>query len=132
MSSRKDDSEGTLINSLIYSINILGEFVAVGGDMPLLDSLIIKDLLNRYKSRPVAAISSDGLIEPLFAIYNESIFHDLLEFSKKNRQIFPFVKERFELVTMSQEQSRKLTNVNTLEELNNARMQAGCLSLKRQ
>ena len=128
----KDESKGTLINSLVDSIKILEEFIAVGGDMPLLDADIIENLVGHYHGRPVAAANSDGLIEPLFAIYNASIFADLLEFSKKSRKISPFVEERFELVRMDPEQSAKLANVNTLEELNNARLQAGCLNLNRQ
>ena len=127
----KDESEGSLINSLVDSIKILDEFIAVGGDMPLLDAGIVENLVRQYHGRPVAAVNSDGLIEPLFAIYNASIFADLIEFSKKSRKIFPFVEERFELVRMNREQSAKLANVNTLEELNNARVQAGCLNLNR-
>ncbi|MCL5874528.1 MAG: NTP transferase domain-containing protein [Candidatus Thermoplasmatota archaeon] len=122
----RDPTTGTLIDSILDSIVKFGEFLAVGGDLPLLNSEVVSEFVLEYDGRPLAAVNSEGTIEPLFAIYNRRIYGELLESSKHSKQIFTFVKERFHLIQINEERSRSLFNVNTLEDLEKARNIADC------
>jgi molybdopterin-guanine dinucleotide biosynthesis protein A len=126
----RDLTTGTLIDSILESIRIFGEFLAVGGDMPLLDAQTISELVSKYNGTPLAAVDSEGTVEPLFAIYNEQIYDELLKSSKNTKRIFGFVSERFRLIHMNRKLSRKLMNVNTPEDLEKARAAAHCIHEK--
>jgi molybdopterin-guanine dinucleotide biosynthesis protein A len=122
----RDRTEGVLIDSIISAIENFGEFIAVGGDMPLIDKEVVSKLLDKYDGRPVAAVDCNGILEPLFAIYNNRIYDNILEYSRNNRQIFPFLMKEFSLITMSEEQSAKLFNVNTEKDFEEAREVISC------
>lgn len=122
----RDLTEGVLIDSIISAIKSFGEFFAVGGDLPLMDVEVISKLLENYDGRPLAAVSFYGIVEPLFAIYNEGIYHNILEFSRKDRKIFTFIGREFRLIKMNEEESKKLFNVNTKEDFEEAREIARC------
>lgn len=122
----RDRSEGVLIDSIISAIENFGEFLAVGGDMPLIDTEVVSRLLDKYDGRPVAAMDFNGVLEPLFAIYNNTIYDKILEYSRNNRQIFPFLMQEFGLVTMSEEQSARLFNVNTERDFEEAKEAVIC------
>lgn len=111
-----DDTRGLLIDSIVRAVELYGEFLAVAGDLPFIDHEVISWLIGRYNGRPIAAIDVEGTIEPLFAIYNTSVLEDLRQFSVQNRNIFPFIAEKFDLMELDAEGSRKLLNVNTEED----------------
>jgi molybdopterin-guanine dinucleotide biosynthesis protein A len=109
----KDPTKGTLIDSLVDSITKFEEFLAVAGDLPLLDHEIVSDFVSKYDGTPMAAVDSEGTVEPLFAIYNRQIYESILEYSRRSKQISTFVQREFNLLQMNQSQSEKLFNVNT-------------------
>ena len=121
-----DSTEGILIDSIAKALETFNVFLAVGGDLPLIDFEVIHTVLEAYEGKPVAAVDVDGIVEPLFAIYNQSILDSLLKFSKQNRNIFPFITERFHLVHLNETQSEKLFNVNTKEDYETANRMIKC------
>jgi molybdopterin-guanine dinucleotide biosynthesis protein A len=121
-----DHSQGTLINSIIESIRQFGAFFALAGDMPLIDSKLLKDVFNAYSDKPVAAITSTGIIEPLFAIYNSGILKGIIKYSKESSAIHPFIEENFSLYEVQQMDDWKLTDVNVEEDLNMVRKILRC------
>ncbi len=123
----RDDSQGVLIDSILRAIEIFGEFLAVGGDMPMIDSKLVSRLMKSYKGVPVAAVDYEGNIEPLFAVYNKSVLQSLLLHSKVNKRIFPFLEKEFKLVKFDEHESTGLFNVNTKDDLAKARKLMNCL-----
>ncbi len=121
-----DSTEGTLIDSITNALEKFNVFLAVGGDLPLIDIEVVRTILEAYGGKPVAAVDADGIVEPLFAVYNHSILDSLVEFSKQNRNIFPFITESFDLVHLNETQSRKLLNVNTNEDYDTANKMIKC------
>ncbi len=122
----RDQTTGTLIDSILSSIKLHGEFLAVGGDMPFLGADLIFRLVKEYDGRPLSVVDSDGTVEPLLSIYNPSIFDDLYESSRHSKEIYRFIRERFVLLELEQDESSELFNVNTQEDLNKARRMANC------
>lgn len=122
----RDTTEGTLLDSIISAIGRYGEFLAIGGDMPLLNKEVLLALLSQYRGEPLAAIGSNGTVEPLLAVYNRSIYDDLLSFSLQSKRIFAFIEKRFRLVRVDQNFEDRLLNVNTEEDLEIARRLVDC------
>ncbi len=122
----RDGTQGTLIDSLLSAISAFHEFLAVGGDLPLLDGKTISIIVRNYHNDPVVSVDSDGTVEPLLAIYNDSIYDDLLSYSRSSKKIYEFVGKRFRRIVLDSELSSKLFNVNTMEDLKMARKLAGC------
>lgn len=122
----KDRTQGTLIDSILSAISSFDEFLAVGGDLPLLDRKIISKMIMSYHNDPIVAIDRDGTVEPLLAVYNNSIYDDLLNFSHGSKKIYEFVGKRFKPILLDDELSSRLLNVNTLEDLKKARTLARC------
>ena len=122
----RDRTQGTLIDSLLSAIAEYDEFLAVGGDLPLLDRKTISIIVRSYHNDPIVAINPDGTVEPLLAIYNDSIYDDLLSYSRSSKRIYEFVGKRFRHIVLDSEFSSKLLNVNTMEDLKMARKLAGC------
>ncbi|MGC8561883.1 MAG: molybdenum cofactor guanylyltransferase [Thermoplasmata archaeon] len=122
----RDNTEGTLLDSILEAILKYGEFLAVGGDLPLLNREIIFNIVIKYHKVPVVAIDKDGTVEPLFAIYNDSVYNDLLKFSRNSKKIFEFVDKRFQHIILNEEFSSRLLNVNTIDDLYTARKMGGC------
>ncbi len=122
----KDLSRGTLIHSIVGAIERFDEFLALGGDMPLVDNEVISNLMKEYSGTPVAAVDNNDTIEPLFAIYNRTIYDNMLEYSRHNRQIYSFIEKSFKLIRMNEVLSSKLFNVNTQKDLDKVRLVLEC------
>ena len=73
----KDSTQGTLIDSLIFSLEEEGEFMAFAGDMPLVSPEFIRRMCLMYNGTPVVPQWNDGKIEPMMAIYNSSLVQEL-------------------------------------------------------
>lgn len=123
----KDQSIDSILDSIIEAITEFREFLAVAGDIPLLDNQIILKVLNNYRGHPIAPVSYDGNIEPLFAIYNDSMLEKIKEYSKNNKKIFPFLERNFGLIRLDQKESEKLLNINTKKDYETARKLLGCV-----
>jgi len=120
-----DYTKGVLIDSLIAAIDEYNNFLAVGGDMPFITSTLINLLLDEYVGKPAALISNEGIIEPLFAIYNKTIIKELKEYSSTSKSIYPFVSRRFMLINAG-DLSQSLKSINTYDDLGEARKILGC------
>ncbi len=122
----KDNSGGALIDSILSALDSYGTFLAVGGDMPLIDGDLVRSLMESYHKKPIAATDFAGTIEPLFAVYDGSVKEGMEAFSKNTKRIFPFLQEKFDLFRVDEVSSLKLFNVNTRDELETARALAKC------
>lgn len=122
----RDSSGGTLIDSILSALDYYGTFLAVGGDMPLIDVDLVKAFVERYHNKPIAATDFDGTIEPLLAIYDRSVREEMEKFSNGSKRIFPFLEKRFDLFKVDKISSLKLFNVNTMDDLERARFLAKC------
>lgn len=120
-----DHTQGVLLDSIIDAIKTYRNFLAVGGDMPFIDSNLIGRLLDEYAGKPVAYVSEDGQIEPLLAIYNSTILKDITEYSNRSKALQPFISSRFKLISAGDD-SNKLRSVNTMDDLEVARRIFGC------
>lgn len=123
---KKDDSTGSILDSIIAAIKEFNEFLAVAGDMPLIDDEIISRILDNYDGVPVAPVTKGGRIEPLFSVYNDSILGRMERYSKENRRIFPFLIVNFQMIKLDQEESKKMFNVNTEEDYLNVKRLLSC------
>ncbi len=74
-----DYTNGILIDSILYCIKTYNKFLAVGGDMPLIDYDIINKLIKSYNGKAIAYRNSN-YYEPLFSIYNMSIYNNLKKY----------------------------------------------------
>jgi len=72
-----DTTQGTLIDSLLFALEEEAEFMAFAGDMPLVSPDFIKKMCQIYNGRPVVPQWNDGKIEPMMAIYNNTLIQDL-------------------------------------------------------
>jgi molybdopterin-guanine dinucleotide biosynthesis protein A len=122
----KDHSKGTIIDSLISALREFKEFFAVAGDIPLVDREIIEKIMIKYNGFPIAPINTDGIIEPLFAIYNNSILDEMVTHSQKDKRIFSFLERKFILVRLEPIDSVKLYNINTLQDYIDAKKKIRC------
>ncbi len=120
-----DNSAGVLIDSLIAAIKEYGTFLAVGGDMPFINDHIINLILNEYVGIPIAMISSEGIVEPLFAVYNRNILKEFSEYSSISKSIYPFISRKFKLLRAGK-LSSSLMSINTNDDLEEARKLLGC------
>jgi len=71
-----DNTDGILMDSILYCIKNYHEFMAVGGDMPLIDYEIINKLFKSYNKKTLT-YKNNGYYETLFSIYNYDIYNDL-------------------------------------------------------
>ncbi|AAT43878.1 molybdenum cofactor guanylyltransferase [Picrophilus oshimae] len=119
-----DKSKGTLIDSLMSCLKEYSEFLAVGGDMPLLDYNILKYLMDNYTGRSLA-VSSYGFIQPLLSIYNKSIINDLDKYILSgSKSIYKFImKSNFKILNIN---TFKTMSVNTLNDLKEINYYLGC------
>ncbi|MEM3810408.1 MAG: NTP transferase domain-containing protein, partial [Thermoplasmatales archaeon] len=99
----KDLSSGVLLDALISALESFGEFLAVGGDMPYLMCRTVSLLTNSYDGRPIAAADSSGFPQPLFAIYNRSIYEELKAYSLHEKRIYPFLRKYFKIINLDEE-----------------------------
>ena len=81
-----DTSEGTLIDSLLFALELEDEFMAFAGDMPLVSSEFIKTICNLYNGRPIVPQWKTGRIEPMMAIYNMSLIQDIKSYIKSGKK----------------------------------------------
>lgn len=121
----KDNTQGILIDSLIYCIEEYHEFLAVGGDMPFIDKELIKYIMENYSKKSVAYFAN-GYYQPLFAIYTSDIYENIKEYRMAGGEsINRFMKE-FNVPAINGD-PEKLTSVNTMKDLIDARKRSGCL-----
>ncbi|MEM0141375.1 MAG: NTP transferase domain-containing protein [Thermoplasmatales archaeon] len=122
----RDRSTGTLLDSLISALELYDEFFAIGGDMPYVECKTISMLISNYTGKPVTVSDSHGFLQPLFAIYNRSIYRELKEHSTHDKRIYPFLSKNFSVITLGPEDSETLLSINTEEDLNEARRRLRC------
>ncbi|MGC8645763.1 MAG: molybdenum cofactor guanylyltransferase [Thermoplasmata archaeon] len=122
----KDVTSGVLIDSILSAIDLFGEFLAIGGDMPCINCTLISKFLGEYEGVPIAAKDSTGFPQPLFAVYNRTIYENFRKHALEDRRIYPFLIENFRLEPLSEKESMMLMSVNRRDDLILARKCAGC------
>jgi|GEM_PF-935748 len=113
----RDYSSGVLIDSIISAIDIYGEFLAVGGDMPCIRNDLVTRFVKEYHDVPIAALDVTGFPQPLFAIYNRTIVEELRRYSLTEKRIYPFLQQHFLLVELDERESAMLMSVNTEDDI---------------
>ncbi|KJE50003.1 MULTISPECIES: molybdenum cofactor guanylyltransferase [Acidiplasma] len=110
-----DHTNGVLINSILYCIKNFKEFFAVGGDMPLIDHDIIKELIDNYNKNTVSVLNHN-YYEPLFSIYNYKIYDKMENYINSGGSS---VKKFMELNNISyiKKDTIKLKSVNYYDDL---------------
>ena len=116
-----DTSEGTLIDSLLFALELEDEFMAFAGDMPLVSSEFIKTMCNLYNGRPIVPQWKTGRIEPMMAIYNNSLLLDLKNYinsGKKSLREFILTSGFMKIhIPQSSEMENCFLNVNYPDDL---------------
>ena len=87
----KDTTEGTLIDSILFALEQESLFMAFAGDMPLVSSQFIKTMCSIYSGKPIVPQWKNGKLEPMMAIYNNSLIPDIksyIESGKKSLKDF--------------------------------------------
>lgn len=64
-----DDTDGTLVDSLLVSLRKYGDVFAIGGDMPCIDPEIMDLMLSSFSGKALIPRREDQKYEPLHAIY---------------------------------------------------------------
>ena len=123
--TEEDNTDGILFDSIIYCLEKYHEFLAIGGDMPYIDTESIENILDNYKGNSLAYMS-DNFYQPLFAIYSMNVEQPMLKYRKKgNGSIRKFMDEyHMPFIDGHQE---KLRSINTVEDLIEARKRLRCL-----
>ncbi len=119
-----DDTGGILIDSILHCIKTYNEFLAVGGDMPLIDYNIIDNLIKSYNKKMIA-YKNGNYYETLFSIYNMSVYSSLKNYRDSgNESISKFMSlyntDYIEVNTL------KLKSVNYYDDLLMVRKYLNC------
>ncbi len=117
-----DASEGILINSILECVGKYHEFLAIGGDMPLIDYTLLKKIIEKYNKKPVTFKNSETY-EPLFTLYKMKIYNELKEYVDNGyKSINKFIeKNDFDIILENKGDERKLKSVNYFSDLINIR-----------
>ncbi len=75
-----DHTDGIITDSLLSAIKNYGEFFAFAGDMPLIDTAFVSEMLGRYRGKPLFPVHGNGMIEPLHGIYNRSMERGIADY----------------------------------------------------
>ncbi|MEM0139501.1 MAG: hypothetical protein QXZ44_02680 [Ferroplasma sp.] len=119
-----DATDGILIDSLIYCIENYKNFMAVGGDMPLIDRPMLYKLINSSNGNTLPA-SNYGYYEPLFAIYGTDIYESIKNYRLSGNESISKFFELDKLKALDMD-TFKLKSVNTYSDLLFARKSIGC------
>ncbi len=119
-----DHSNGILINSVIECLKIYSEFLAIGGDMPLIDYDLLKIIIDAYDKRPVS-LSSYGIIQPLLSLYNNLILNSLNSYIMSGgTSLYKFILNNdFKIINVN---TFKTMSVNTSIDLIKIKRYLGC------
>ncbi len=113
----KDNTEGTIVDSLIWAIQHLGDIFAFAGDMPCISADLISLMIRRKSSVALIPIHSDGGVEPLHAIYLKKSLDDGLN-SNTLRTLKSFAKMiPHEYFPIPASYEHTFFNLNTPEDL---------------
>ncbi len=108
---------GGILTALSYD-----DALVVGGDMPLIDEGLLKDIIRtgEYGKKTVVPSHSGGLLEPLCALYSRSIYDDMKKYVKGGgRSIQYFLKSSGSYVPYPVKDLIPFYNINTKEDLKN-------------
>lgn len=81
-----DQTEGTLVDSMLFALEQESEFMAFAGDMPLVSPEFIRDMCSLYHGKPIVPRWKNGKLEPMMAIYNESLIPGLKSYIKSGKK----------------------------------------------
>ncbi len=113
----EDHTEGTIVDSLIWAIQHLGDIFAFAGDMPCISADLISLMVRSKSSVALIPIHSDGDVEPLHAIYLKKSLDDGLN-SNTVRTLKSFVKMiPHEYFPIPASYEHTFFNLNTPEDL---------------
>ncbi len=120
-----DNSQGVLIDAIESAIKIFGTIFALGGDMPFLDSEIIRKIHGNYQNNTVYGMNAESFPEPLLAIYQEGSYINIEKFKQTSRSISAYLKQYGKAIPLK-EDSWKARSINLAEDYNNALKILGC------
>jgi len=114
-----DTTEGIITDSVLTALDRFGTFFAVAGDMPFITQDIVSKVLRSYSGKPTFPVHSDGLIEPLFGIYTESIYDALNAYIESGGEsLIGFLSLiAIERVPISEEEERFFISINYPEDI---------------
>ncbi|KAA8922588.1 molybdenum cofactor guanylyltransferase [Thermoplasma sp.] len=115
----RDSTDGIITDSVLSAIDKFGTFFAVAGDMPFITHRMIERIIDSYDGRPTFPIHADGLIEPLFGIYTESVYdamHDYIESGGKSLIGFLNMID-IESVPINEDEEKFFTSINYPEDI---------------
>ena len=117
--TENDATEGVLIDSILYSIEKHKEFLAVGGDMPYIDKVLIDKIIKSYSGSAITC-TAEGFYQPLFTIYTEKLYKPMKEYRNNGGESASRFLGTSGIQTLRVE-SEKLRSINYMSDLNEAR-----------
>ncbi len=108
----RDTTDGIIIDSLLSAIKSYGEFFAFAGDMPLIDTAFVAEMIERYREKPLFPVHENGMIEPLHGIYNKTLERGMADYiSGGGRSITGFLN-RSDIDTIRIEKKYEYSFIN--------------------
>ena len=68
----RDETEGTIVSSILTALEKFVDIFAIAGDMPCADPQMIDAMLQSFNGKAVVPLKEDKQIEPMHAIYCSS------------------------------------------------------------
>ncbi len=115
----RDITDGIIIDSLLSAIKNYGEFFAFAGDMPLIDTSLVAEMIERYREKPLFPVHENGMIEPLHGIYNKTLERGMAGYiSGGGRSITGFLKSAgIETIRIDKKYEYSFINLNYPDDL---------------
>lgn len=109
-----DETVGSLVDSLCFSLEKYGDVFAIGGDMPCLDPALVDLMIQSYSGITLVPRKEDHTYEPLHAIYSpdtiDQLRMNIKEGKRSLRQLMDSVQHQIFNVPRSRDSSFR--NVN--------------------
>ncbi|MGC8505665.1 MAG: molybdenum cofactor guanylyltransferase [Thermoplasmata archaeon] len=109
----RDNSEGTIVNSVFNAVSIFGDIFAFAGDMPAICPDLIRNMMKAFDGRSLCPVTSDGKLQTLHCIYSSSILPDFGRYiAEGGRSLHGFVERNANLINVPPDRSDCFLNIN--------------------
>ena len=108
-----DDSEGTILDSVIRAVQEFGDIFAFAGDMPFICLHIVSAMLLKFDGKSLCPRSSDKVLQTLHCIYGKRDLMALKEYAGEGgKSMHGFIERKGAIIDYGSNDNICFENVN--------------------
>ena len=108
-----DDSEGTILDSVIMAVQEFGDIFAFAGDMPFICLHIVSAMLLKFDGKPLCPRSSNNVLQTLHCIYGKRDLMALKEYAGEGgKSMHGFIERNGAIIDYGSNDNICFENIN--------------------